>query len=264
MSTWHDVTPACPSMAIVDAADGRVACTPARKKVALVGFASSSRDLAPWLSPDHELWGMNQAYEHFQRRPDRWFELHGADNQADIAVPTYHEDLTRLGCPVYMINTDPKVPTSVRFPLERLKRTRKYFTSTAAYMVALAILEGFEEISLYGIDCTIGGEYEYQKPCLEWWLGQAEGAGIRVGIPKTSALLKSPYMYGYEPTKKWPRVLQASEEFLQSRIATYKVQNNDLLKELHKIEGAIQELEWIVTFAQARGRGAEFPDVAGQ
>lgn len=259
--SWTDQTPACASIQIVDAKDGRVQCTPPRKKVAIVGFASSSRDFAPWQDAEYELWGMNQAYEHFQRRPDRWFELHLPDAREDVAVPTYLADLPKLGCPVYMIDVDPSVPLSVKYPRERVTRSRPYFTSTAAFMVALAIAENFEEIALYGIDCTIGGEYEYQKPCLEWWIGQAEGLGIRVVIPKTSALLKSAYVYGYEPVRKFPRVLKASEEFLRARINEYKRQSNDLLKDLHKIEGAIEELEGILTFAEARGRGAEFPTV---
>lgn len=264
MSDWTTVTPACGSITIVDAKDGRVESSPKRKKVAIVGFASSSRDLAPWADPSYELWGMNQAYEHFQRRPDRWFEIHTPDAQADVAVPTYHADLQKMPCPVYMIDVTPEVPQSVRYPRERVTVGRAYFTSTAAFMVALAIHEGFEEIALFGIDCTIGGEYAYQKPCLEWWLGQAEGRGIRVVIPKTSALLKSAYVYGYEPVKKWPRVLKASEEFLQARITAYKQQSNDLLKDLHRVEGAIEELQGLITFAEARGRGAEFPMVEGR
>ncbi len=241
-----------------------VECKPGetRKRIAIVGFSSTSRHLAPWHDPSFELWGMNQAYEHFQRRPDRWFELHTSENQPDPSVPTYLDDLRTLDCPVYMLEDDASVPTSVKYPLERvLKIGPKYFTSTAAYMVALAILEGVSEIACYGIDCTVGTEYEYQKPCLEWWLGVALGRGIKVTIPEASALLKAPYLYGYEPSRKWPRQFVMTEEFLDQTITNYKISFNDALEVQHRCEGAIAALTEYKKFAEASGRGSDFTGV---
>jgi hypothetical protein len=262
---WQNATPASPTMRIVDAKAGEVACVPPRKKVAIVGFSSSSRHLAPWTDPEFEIWGMNQAYEHFERRPDRWFEIHMADAQPDPGTPTYHSDLATMCCPIYMLDVEPQIPMSVKFPLTRVLSIadRGYFTSTAAYMVALAISEGFEEIAAYGIDCTVGTEYEVQKPCLEWWLGIAMGRGIKVTIPTTSALLKAAFMYGYEPTRKWPRVLKASEQFLDDRIAGHKQEHDRTREYLHKLQGAIEELTELKRFAEAAGRGSEFKTVGG-
>lgn len=46
-----------------------------RKKVCIVGFCATSRDLAPYDDPEWETWGLNRAYL-FQPRADRWFDLH--------------------------------------------------------------------------------------------------------------------------------------------------------------------------------------------
>lgn len=238
---------------------------PPRKKVAVIGFSSSSRDMAPWFDPDWELWGMNQGYEHFRRKPDRWFELHDKEHQPDASVPTYLDDLTTLGCPIYMLEVDISIPRSVRYPLENvLKMGPRYFTSTAAYMVGLAITLGVEEIGLYGVDCSVGSEYEYQKPCLEWWMGVAAGRGIRVTVPETSALLKAPFLYGYEPSREWPRSASVSLSFLDARIADRKVMSNEILTEWHRQEGAIQEAQEIRKFVEAASRGSQFGILNGQ
>ena len=241
---------------------------PGRKKVAIIGFAASSLHLAPWADATVELWGMNQGYIHFERQPDRWFEIHRPEARADVAVPDYLEDLKHLACPVYMIERDTAYPTSVAYPLDRVRLAvpalyHRYFTSCASYMVALAIAEGFQSIALYGIDCATGTEYADQKPCLEAWLSLAIGRGIDVHVPSTSALFKTPGLYGYEPPKRFPRVLKASEEFLRNRIDAYKLKNNELLTHMHQIEGAIEELQSLLNFAEAAGRGASYPTVEG-
>lgn len=241
---------------------------PGRKRVAIVGFAASSLHLVPWHDTTLELWGLNQSYIHFERRPDRWFEIHRPEAREDVAVPSYLDDLKTIGCPVYMIRAEAAYPTSVAYPLEDVQaglasHLRGYFTSGVSYMVALAIVEGFEEIALYGIDCATGTEYASQKPCLEAWLSYAAGRGIRVVIPPQSALFKAPFLYGYEPPRAFPQVLKASVPWLRDRILAYKAKNNEYLAQIHQCEGAISELESLLNFAEAKGRGASFPTAEG-
>jgi hypothetical protein len=237
---------------------------PGCKRVALVGFAASSLHLVPWQDTTVELWGLNQAYIHFERRPDRWFEIHQPASRPDISVPTYLEDLKDLECPIYMIDRDPAYPTSQAYPIDHVRAGvpplyYRYFTSGVSYMVALAIALGMEQIALYGIDCATGTEYASQKACLEAWCSLALGRGIDVVIPPQSALFKSPFLYGYEAPRQFPRVLKASEQFLRDRITAYKVKSNETLQQLHQIEGAIDELNALLNFAESKGRGAQFP-----
>ena len=43
----------------------------------------------------------------------------------------------------------------------------------------------------------------------------------------------------------------------------YKAKNNELLTQVHQCEGAISELESLLNFAEAKGRGASFPTAEG-
>jgi len=173
-----------------------------RKKVCIVGYAEVSRHLAFYDDLDCEIWGVNQLYR-FIPRADRWFQIHSDWNDktkwaggTDLA-----EWLKTCPIPVYMIEQSPEIPNSVIYPKARVMETlgtHDYFTSSIAFMIALAIAEGFEEIGIYGIDLIIGREYHFEKPCAEFYLGIAQAKGITYHIPKGCALLWQSHCYGYE------------------------------------------------------------------
>jgi hypothetical protein len=80
-----------------------------------------------------------------------------------------------------------------------------YFTNTIDYALALAIYKGFTEIDLYGVNMAFGSEYEYEKPGVEFWIGQAMGRGIKVNVfGDKSTILKSRdgLLYGYGTKQK--------------------------------------------------------------
>jgi hypothetical protein len=80
-----------------------------------------------------------------------------------------------------------------------------YFGSTVDYALALAIYRGYETINLYGVNLANPGEYAYQKPSAEFWIGMAMGRGIKVAIHgQYSSLLKTrdSKLYGYETKQK--------------------------------------------------------------
>jgi hypothetical protein len=75
-----------------------------------------------------------------------------------------------------------------------------YFTNTVDYALALAIYEGFTEIDLYGVNMAWESEYEFEKPGVEFWTGQAMGRGIKVTVfGRESTILKTRdgLLYGY-------------------------------------------------------------------
>ena len=156
-----DVTAACADVAIMDRQTSDVVVVPKRKKVAIVGFATNTLHLIPWTDPSFEIWGMNQAYMHCYRRADRWFEMHLLEAMPDIRDPQYVNFLKACSIPVYMIQCYDEFPASVRFPIEEAIRYaggRDYFMSSVAFMMALAALDGFTEVHLYGINLAIGDE----------------------------------------------------------------------------------------------------------
>jgi hypothetical protein len=130
--------------------------------------------------PDAELWGMNML---FTACPwwTRWFEIH-VDYLSDAPV-LYQQFLARdHSRPVYMVRREPTVPSSVAFPLADVVRgvSGAYFTSTRAYMLALAVYEGFERIVCIGT-----GERQPERSLrstrnVAYWLGVAAGRGIEV------------------------------------------------------------------------------------
>lgn len=88
------------------------------------------------------------------------------------------------------------------YPIDTIIKIFKtdYFSNTVDYALALAIYKGFTEIGLYGINMLSGSEYAYQKPGVEFWIGQAMGRGITVtNHSPISTILKTRdgLLYGY-------------------------------------------------------------------
>lgn len=250
-------SPACADVAIVDAARGIVQVQPARKKVAIIGFATNTLHLVPWQDPEWELWGLNQGAMNFKRRADRWFEMHQPEFTEDVRDPEYLKWLREgVGCPVYMVQPRPDIPWSVRFPIETAIQLagRDYFTSSIAYMIAMAILEGFQEIAIFGVNLAIGGEYFYQKPNAEWWIGMAEGRGISVYVPQASSLLKQHARYGYSLE---PEPDMLTKALLNARIASYRQRCEELLRDYHVQLGAMREDEALLQVVEGKERGAD-------
>ena len=92
--------------------------------------------------------------------------------------------MRKLKCPVYMQKRFKYIPRSVPFPKDKLvAEFGRCFTSTASFLVALAIVEGYKVIGLWGINPT-GSDYARQRPALEYVLSVAHQRGIRLRFPK--------------------------------------------------------------------------------
>ena len=228
-----------------------------RKKVCIVGYAVNSRHLAWYDDPDCEIWGVNQLYR-FIPRADRWFQIHKDWNDRNKwANGTDQEKwLREAPIPSYMIEPMPGIPNSVAYPIDWVKERLglagdtdlpgsglDYFTSTIAFMYALAIAEGFEHIGIYGIDLIIGREYFFEKSCVEFYMGIAHGRGIHIHRPENSALLWQSHRYGYEPE---PNYGFYSLKRLSERAAQLRKQVTQLRDDVHRADGAILEAQWVV------------------
>jgi len=192
------------------------------KSVAIVGFASSSRHLAPVNDDRFEIWTMNHAPLTWIPKWHVLFEMHPLEHLRKITAhgtdPGAYLDWLRKQpgpddpkhCPIYMLDRVEEFPASVAFPraeinawlAERCGRRDGYFaadyyTSTISYMLALAIMQMRPEIHLYGIDLLQDDEYIYQRAGAEYLIGLARGMGLEVYIPPQSALCSAGYTYGY-------------------------------------------------------------------
>ena len=114
-----------------------------RQKIAICGFAASSRNLAPFDDPGWSIWALNQLYRHIPR-VDRHFDIHKNFREDNVPGTDHVGWLTEFDGPIYMSERIQEIPGSVRYPLERvIERVAgiDYFTSTVAFMVAAAIYE---------------------------------------------------------------------------------------------------------------------------
>ncbi len=148
--------------------------------------------------PRWERWGLH-ACRKVTTDVDRWFELHQfstlePDERRDLLKGTYTK-----GRPVYTVRRYPRVPGSVAYPIEAVAQGRlPLFTSSFAYMMALAIHEGAQEIAVTGIELERGSARErtVERLGLAYWVGVAEGEGIKVTMAD-KGLFNYP-LYGFD------------------------------------------------------------------
>lgn len=154
-------------------------------RVAIIGLSPSTHDQAPWGDPSWEKWGL--PWDSAWPQMDRLFEMHDIRLLRSVHSkrPEWYIDRLKESCvPVYM--QEAYFPGATKYPFE----IARYYNSSVAYAMALAIHEGAEEIGLWGVDMADGEEYTYQRPNMEYLIGLAEGKGVKVHIPKESHLCR--------------------------------------------------------------------------
>jgi len=99
-----------------------------------------------------------------------------------------------------------KDSTIIEYPLGEICKyfDTDYFSCGAAYAIALALYQGATEIDIWGIFLSFGDEHAYQKPCIEYWIGRAQGMGVKVEVHGMTRLLKNlrDNIYGYNYKQK--------------------------------------------------------------
>ncbi len=136
--------------------------------------------------------------------------IHPESYQKVEKARDYWEPIT-ISCPVPIITSvayPEKFPQSIEYPLQDVMARvdpRLYFAETVCYAAAWAIHIGVKSISFGG--CDYNGARPAERAGLEYWIGRAEEAGIRVKIFPGSSLLETgrldginrhvPGLYGY-------------------------------------------------------------------
>lgn len=174
------------------------------RKIACLGGAPTLQH-APWTDPTWELWAHHSCRHLCKRDPDLLFDLHPkalwSDPKKKNWDPKYVTWLAKNRIPILMQEVFPEAPASMKYPYAQMitEFPRGYMTNTLAYMIALALMEGVTHLGVFGCDYATGSEYGPQRGSAEYWLGLAEGRGVRVLLPPGCDLLNKPaLMYGYE------------------------------------------------------------------
>jgi len=169
-------------------------------KVSIVCGAPSSEFLAPFEDESWEIWVLGNRLDRFKgKRVTKVFEIH--DDLSEHPDPNkYVNWLVSKDLPLVV---GPKFPIKSKkidiFPYEEVLKLSDFVTlsSSPAYMIAYAILEGATEIGIYGVDMAVDDhEYFWQRPCMWGWVRFAEARGIKITIPQESALCKMDYIEG--------------------------------------------------------------------
>lgn len=218
------------------------------RTVAIVGSQIKTRDLAPFDDPTIDIWVFNEAASKpWCKRADAVFQLHAPaiyrspHNRSDPA----HWDWLRKthdGLTVYMQDVDPLVPCSIRYPLSEICAAllpafrqgiepvqTRYFTSTVAYALALAVYQEYDKILIYGVEMESDTEYWYQRPCVLFWVGVALGRGIAIDFISGESIFDVP-IYGYDG------ILETNPEMFVVRANELRAQVAELLDKKAAIE----------------------------
>ena len=181
---------------------------------------------------DVEIWGCNRTYIYqndVSEHPDltRLFFFDALERLEHYGHKDFVKHVAALKIPVITKRHYPEIPLSEAYPLqeimeefrllpktdkklsinELLRRGKPYFTSSIAYMVAMAIYEGYDHIVVHRMQVfSQSSEYFEQKACINFWLGIAVGRGCNLLISSDSHLCRGhpwePNLYGYiEPSQ---------------------------------------------------------------
>jgi len=124
------------------------------------------------------------------------------------------------------------------FPREEIKAKYKdllppsdafYATNSIAWMICLAIEQKPDRIELWGIHLETDSEWQYERPCVEFWLGIARGMGIEIYIPEAADLLKAYHEYGFADIEVRRKKLKVRLDNFQKNIQDYTSEINRLL-----------------------------------
>ena len=221
---------------------------PAPLKIALVGTAPSSRGLAPYGDTSWEIWACSAGNQNQIPRVSAWFEIHTnllwPENE-HFGRP-YIEWLKQQTFPVYM-QDQTLVPRATPFPRKELidEFGPYFFTSSFAWMLAMAIKKGASEITLYGIDMASRDEYILQRPGAYYFFREAKRRGIKVSAPYESDIMQPPGLYGFSDSTPFGRKMAAREKELKDRVNGMKQQRDQLNSSITYLEGAVEDLDYI-------------------
>lgn len=179
-----------------------------KKTVRIYGLARNLIE-TPKLTPEElgkiEVWISNNTRDYYIRLPrlretdewTRWFNLHSTEHMQK-SYPKCYAWYGKQAKPIYLREVDPNIPSSRKFPRKEVQdffggsqkgSPGRFFTCSVCWLIALAIMEGFERIELWGFvlrdkphkphEC-----YKFERPCFFYWVKRARDLGIEVTYQK--------------------------------------------------------------------------------
>ena len=223
---------------------------PAPLKVALIGTAPSSRMLAPFDDPSWKIWACSPGNMNALPRVDAWFEIHGNmlwPENKHYGEP-YLNWLRQQTFPIYM-QSKQWIPSAIPLPMRELvdEFGPYFFTSSFAWMMALAMKQGAKEIALYGIDMASRDEYILQRPGAYFFFNEAKKRGIKMSAPHESDIMMPPALYGFSEMTLMGRKLLARKKEVTDRLTALRQQRDQAAQQVTYLEGALEDNDYTIS-----------------
>lgn len=216
-------------------------------KIAICGSAPSSKKLAPFNDPEWDIWVCSDANGDLPRA-DVVFELHDVSIfEAMPQLSSYMEWLKHQK-KVYMIEKLDRYPTSVEYPKARMieKFGPYFFSSSIAWMMALAIDQQPEAIGLFGVDMTASDEYAFQRPGCQYFIQKCHDLGIKIIVPPHSDIAQPAPLYGYKEADRFYRKMFIRREELLARLSEQEATMKQAVRNKLQLEGALEDLQYTI------------------
>ena len=213
-------------------------------KVVLLGTAPASMNLAPF-GGDWEIWACSPG-TYGSPRIDKFFELHRWEPGQEWFSEGYVKFLESFEGEVIMSAPVESVKGCSLLPYEKLvdKYGPYFFTSSLAWMLAMAIEAGADKIALYGVDMAATTEYHDQRMGCQYFAMLAKSMGIEVGVPPESDLLRPAPLYGVcENSHAWIKQTARARE-LAGRLNQAKQASEKARDEISFLTGAMDDQDW--------------------
>ena len=223
----------------------------AMRSLAIVGSHPETRELAPFDNPDFDIWLFNEAPQkpEVYRRWDACLQIHIPEvySSTDNWVNKDHWEWLQQDHGdryIFMQDVDPRVPNSVRYPIEGVQSLvpYKYLRSSPAMALALAIYLGYQHIELYGSELSSNTEYHYQAINYAFWIGFAHGRGINLDMRCWYQEFFEQPIYGYEGE------LQLDRDFFvkchDEHEIVWKIKDSAYQKTQNKLDKAFMKMQF--------------------
>jgi hypothetical protein len=213
--------------------------------IALLGTALASRNLAPFNDPEWEIWSCSPGNMDLPRT-DVFFEIHSMELiEREPSYPPFIEWMKKQKR-LILQREDERFPTSEAYPLkDMLERFGPYFfTSSIAYMMAMAIAQSPKRIGIWGVDMSASDEYGYQRAGCHYFIQKAREAGIEVGTPMESELAEPLPLYGFKESSRMWRRMYARKQELEAERAKWQAQRDTAASREIQYSGALDDLTW--------------------
>jgi hypothetical protein len=177
---------------------------------------------------------------------DKFFELHRWEKHQPWFSEGYVDFLRNFDGEVIMSEAVPEVKGCALLPWQYLvsKYGPYFFTSSLAWMMAMAIEAGAKKIGLYGVDMAATTEYLDQRLGCQYFAQLAVSKGIEVGVPPESDLLRPAPLYGIcETSHAWIKQRSRNIE-INGRLKDAQERYKTAHDEIHFLQGVLDDQDW--------------------